>query len=421
LTGLVWLKNANCIQTYYPNFDQDGEQGQGAVTWYRALDFVAGINSGAYPACGAPYTDWRLPNVNELESLAHAAEWSSSQWLSTRGFANSDYWPGLFYWSSNGYPTGSALYVSMRRGEIVMSATSDPNFVWPVRSGTSPSTIKLAKTGQTESYYAGDDGQIGVGIEWPAQRFTVDSDCVIDNLTGLMWARNPDTTGKTWQVALEYANSLTLCGHTDWRLPNRGELRSLNNYGQADSAAWLNTQGFSNVQPYYYWSSTSRTGDLDLAWLVDLLSGRVSEGGKDAPAFSTWPVRGISSFGDSDISVSAVDTPDPVKGGSTFNYIVIITNNGPNKAAGVILTDTLPSGTSFVAAKSTQGTCSQSLRTVTCNLGDLQNGAISAVIIDVIAPNRADTIRNTAKVSCVTTDPDTSNNTAQNTTVVRRR
>ena len=71
LTGLIWLKDANCIATNYPGFDNDGTAGDGMVTWQHALDFVAGINDGTYPLCGAGKTDWRLPNVRELHSLIH--------------------------------------------------------------------------------------------------------------------------------------------------------------------------------------------------------------------------------------------------------------------------------------------------------------------------------------------------------------
>ncbi|MCX5895254.1 MAG: DUF1566 domain-containing protein, partial [Proteobacteria bacterium] len=63
LTGLVWTKNANL-----PN---------GYLTWQSALDYVAGMNAGTHENFG--YTDWRLPNVNELKSLTD----------------NSRYYPGL--------------------------------------------------------------------------------------------------------------------------------------------------------------------------------------------------------------------------------------------------------------------------------------------------------------------------------------
>jgi hypothetical protein len=75
LTGLIWLKNANCIGVSYPGFDQVGTVGDGAVNWQNALDFVAGINAGTYDCGdtsgegGTHRTDWRLPNIRELFSL----------------------------------------------------------------------------------------------------------------------------------------------------------------------------------------------------------------------------------------------------------------------------------------------------------------------------------------------------------------
>jgi hypothetical protein len=69
LTGLGWLKDANCIATKYPEFDNQNTLGDGLVTWQHALDFVAGINDGTYPDCGAGRTDWRLANIRELRSL----------------------------------------------------------------------------------------------------------------------------------------------------------------------------------------------------------------------------------------------------------------------------------------------------------------------------------------------------------------
>jgi len=79
LTGLIWLKNANCIASSYPGLDQTGIIGDGAVTWFQALNFVAGINAGSYN-CGdtsatgnTHQTDWRLPNIRELSSLVNYA------------------------------------------------------------------------------------------------------------------------------------------------------------------------------------------------------------------------------------------------------------------------------------------------------------------------------------------------------------
>lgn len=106
-----------------------------------------------------------------------------------------------------------------------------------------------------------------------------------DNLTGLMWVRTPDSTRRTWADALTYANNLTLCGYSDWRLPNIQELKSLvYNHGQSDPYAWLKAQGFSfNNQDY--WSSTTVANDTTSAWNNFGNSPKTS-------TLSVWSVRG---------------------------------------------------------------------------------------------------------------------------------
>ncbi|MBF0539701.1 MAG: hypothetical protein HQL03_15780, partial [Nitrospirae bacterium] len=37
-------------------------------------------------------------------------------------------------------------------------------------------TVNLPQTGQTTSYYAGDDGALMIGVAWPNPRFTVNTD-----------------------------------------------------------------------------------------------------------------------------------------------------------------------------------------------------------------------------------------------------
>jgi hypothetical protein len=108
-------------------------------------------------------------------------------------------------------------------------------------------------------------------------RFTVSGDCVNDNLTGLMWAKNGNLTNgpRDWQGALDYVAFMNsgsgLCSYKDWRLPNMNELESLIKAGETDNTKWLITQGFSNVQSEYYWSSSEYPAAPDLyAWAVPL-------------------------------------------------------------------------------------------------------------------------------------------------------
>jgi virulence-associated protein VapD len=251
--------------------------------WANALTYANGLT-----LCG--YSDWRLPNRKELRSLSNYAQANSAAWLNTQGFSNVQ---GLFYWSSSTFArnTTYALFVDMYHGADYVNNKDNWYYSWPVRAGGGGATADLPKTGQTTSYAAGDDGDLEKGVAWPSTRFTVDGTgfCVTDNLTGLMWVRTPDSTTRLWANALTYANGLTLCGYSDWRLPNRKELRSLSNYAQANSAAWLNTQGFSNVQGLFYWSSSTLASGTAVALYVNMYSG-VSFYGK-GETFYVWPVR----------------------------------------------------------------------------------------------------------------------------------
>lgn len=127
------------------------------------------------------------------------------------------------------------------------------------------------------------------------ERFTVYGDCVTDNLTGLMWAKNANFIGRAdWQEAIDYVASLNseggLGGYTDWHLPNVNELKSLINMGESHPAAWLNSQGFTNVQAGFYWSATTYAGYMGSAWIVGMHDG----GGHSSYKTSrhcVWPVR----------------------------------------------------------------------------------------------------------------------------------
>jgi hypothetical protein len=125
---------------------------------------------------------------------------------------------------------------------------------------------------------------------------------VTDNFTGLMWTKDAGTptvgscTGgpMAWTNALDYVaclNTNTYLGHNDWRLPNVKELESMVNAQQPNSATWLNTQGFTNVQSDSYWSSSTYAYDPSAAWVVGMDDGGTGANAK-ANRNCVWPVRG---------------------------------------------------------------------------------------------------------------------------------
>jgi hypothetical protein len=143
--------------------------------------------------------------------------------------------------------------------------------------------IELPATGQTTSYYPGDDGDLQKGVPLPANRFTDNGDgSVTDSFTGFMWvkdgnliaSRDPDfdqdrTPGDgdiDWKTAFDYVdllNNENYLGHNDWRMPNMVELRSLVNLEIPDIALPPD-HPFVNLKDLY-WSSTTSENMRSLA------------------------------------------------------------------------------------------------------------------------------------------------------------
>jgi len=168
----------------------------------------------------------------------------------------------------------------------------------------------VEKTGQTESYAPGDDGDWQKGVAWPVPRFRDNGNgTVTDRLTGLIWMKNANCFWEiTWNDALSVCNDLAdgQCGLTDgsepgaWRLPNRNELQSLLHLGYPGPALpntegtgqWTEGDPFTGVQSEFYWSSTTYANYLGYAWAVYLYDGYVYFDSKTSNDFFVWPVRG---------------------------------------------------------------------------------------------------------------------------------
>ena len=119
-----------------------------------------------------------------------------------------------------------------------------------------------------------------------------------------------------------------------------------------------------------------------------------------------------------DLVVSKIDNNDPVGIGNNITYTITVTNNGPDKAENVILTDNLPNNVTFVSAGSDQGSCSEANSVVTCDLGEIVNGSSAIVTVEVQTTTEG-TVTNNASVTSSTTDPNSNNNnTMESTSVV---
>ena len=107
--------------------------------------------------------------------------------------------------------------------------------------------------------------------------------------------------------------------------------------------------------------------------------------------------------------------------GADLTSTIVVTNNGPNTAPGVVLTDEVSPG--VVPISATPATCAVAGQTVTCALGDLANGQNVTVTVTSRAPPGSTVTSSTdvARVSSATIDPDPSDNAVTVTVGVVQR
>ncbi len=206
---------------------------------------------------------------------------------------------------------------------ITVTATTPVTISVAVLSTAIIPAAKVLATGQTTSYAANDDGDLEKGIPHSYTVLTTgqysgttnitinaktnahSNECVFDAATGLMWSRNvsgsvgPTSNGLLpWTVnaggegIFEYAaaaNSASLAGYTDWRIPNAFEAYSLAKIeaGGVDTTAfpsWVSMIWTSTTRPVtttqalstIYAQGTLITGNLKTVTLnVALVRGPV--------------------------------------------------------------------------------------------------------------------------------------------------
>jgi hypothetical protein len=310
LTGLMWLKEGNCISTFTSDFDFDGTAGDGQVTWQHALDFIEQLNAGTYN-CNAPSHDWRLPNVRELASL-HSLENYNPALPGGHPFSNAGGW----YWSSTSlmsFPGETYAWVMPSAvGSALCREKTEHYGVWAVRGPVSAGPAPVPKTGQStcsaengqtiDCPGTGQDGEFQFGVAWPSPRFSDNADgTVTDRLTGLVWLKDAHCfLSNNWGNTLSNCRNLQdgQCGLSDgsvvgdWRMPNANELFSLLDMGRSTTPPLPAGHPFVNVLKYQYWTnSRSPQAFQTYAFFVHMHEAQLSASGLFSAGYNAWPVR----------------------------------------------------------------------------------------------------------------------------------
>lgn len=113
-------------------------------------------------------------------------------------------------------------------------------------------------------------------------------------------------------------------------------------------------------------------------------------------------VKAVADLQITSVSASPIP-PSLVLTGNELTYTFKIKNNGINGATEVLLKDTLPDGMTFVPAGSSPD-CTEAAGEVTCNIGDLANGADLDINI-VVKPTKPGIFTNKATTSAKEHDP----------------
>lgn len=115
-------------------------------------------------------------------------------------------------------------------------------------------------------------------------------------------------------------------------------------------------------------------------------------GEADKYSFNTAIPAGVTGVcfvppGVADLQITKTASPDPVSAGQDLTYTLTVTNNGPNTATNVEVSDPLPAGVTWQSTATSQGSCVDPAPSVVeCQLGNIANGA-SAVVTIVVEVN----------------------------------
>jgi len=226
ITGLMWQQT-------------DG----GEMTIENAITYCSNLTLGGY-------TDWRLPNAHEAFSILNQQYANPSLDNTVFTTTLAEYW-----WS-------------------IDRQANDSNKVWATNAGggigNHPKTETIS-AGGPKRFHARAVRTVHTPVVLTSKFIDNGDGTLTDQRTHLVWQKAPLTDTLTWEEALTYADTLSLGGNSDWRLPNIKELQSINDESLINPS--LSTTYFTVSGANKYWSSTTLPNQTSKAWYLSTQFG----------------------------------------------------------------------------------------------------------------------------------------------------
>jgi len=303
-----------------PDISRFKDNGDGTVTdsltrlmWQKGenerMDWYAALRSSKEMRL-AGHSDWRLPNLKELNSILNL-DYTNGWWYYKNFFPadglkppllhyfSSTPYEGIYVWVTN-FCYGYDGYYASKNAKLLFRAVRNIN----PPSIKKESVFKFPDSGQKKNY--DDDGNLIASPKKGKRFYGQDGSYILnplsftklreggneiddkaswkdgfrmvrDNNTGLIWeikSPNPNDYNFldnkfTWEDAKGYIvelNKHCYGGFADWRLPNREELRMIVDYDGVIPA--VNIKYFPDCLPSFYWSCGENTKEPLFAWGV---------------------------------------------------------------------------------------------------------------------------------------------------------
>ncbi len=249
-TGLMWMRCAK-------GQNWTGSDCIGKAKRYTYAEATAIKNSFA------GFSDWRLPNIVELQTIVERKNISPA--INAIAFPNAT---NDWFWSSS-------------------FSASNSNDAWIVNFDTGHGNLINKNYDSAVRLVRGGKWAFGaLPYTTPTSDFIdYQNGTVTHKRTCLMWQRC--LVGQTWidsrcsgaikRYTYARATALTssFAGFSDWRLPNQNELLSIVEYGAYSPA--INNAMFPSSRNRQLWSSSSNAGNSGYAWIVDFYYGEGSD------------------------------------------------------------------------------------------------------------------------------------------------